>query len=388
MKALFLESLPYESAFRVGSHHYAERFLSHDWDAMWLSHPLSLLHLLHPVKRDLEVRMRAWRAGGLEYEALRYYNPMTLAPSAARPILRSSVFARASTVLTLPPVRSVLTRCGFSSPDLVWLTNPIYQPVAGRLETRCRVVRVADDTAAFENIPASVRELEQEAIAQADVVFAVAAAVRDRLAATHARVVHLPNGVDAERFGAPFPEPDDLAGIASPRVLYVGAMEYWFDAEVVAECARAMPEASFVLVGPESPNLNMLRVLRNVHVLGPRPYAHVPAYMQHADAGIVPFVRSEMVDSIHPIKVYEYLASGLSVVATRWPEIEAMQAPIALTERDGFTDALRDTLAVGRTEGADERQAYARANSWDARFRTVLEAISPFLEGVLDAPRT
>ena len=63
MKAVFFEALPYESDFRVGSHHYATRFAAAGWEVMWVSQPLSPLHVLHPVKRDFEVRMRGWREG-------------------------------------------------------------------------------------------------------------------------------------------------------------------------------------------------------------------------------------------------------------------------------------------------------------------------------------
>ncbi len=380
MKALFLESLPYESAFRVGSHHYAERLLGHDWDAMWLSHPLSPLHLVHPVKRDFEVRMRSWRRGPMRYGRLSYYNPMTLLPSTPLPVLRSRAVARASVRLTLPNARSMLRRHGFDAPDLVWLTNPIYEPLARQLDAGCRVVRVADDNAAFANIPDAVRELEEAALAAADVVFAVASSVRDRLAERYANVVHLPNGVEFERFAADAPEPEDLAAIPQPRALYVGATEYWFDATLVAECARAMGDVSFVLVGPESARVSeAVAGLRNVHVLGPRPYAAVPAYMRACDVGIVPFARDEMVDAIHPIKVYEYLAAGLPVVAIRWQELEAMGAPVELCERDGFCEGLEAVLDAGREAGLEARLAYARENSWDARFEVVSQEVAKVL---------
>jgi glycosyltransferase involved in cell wall biosynthesis len=382
MKALFLESLPYESAFRVGSHHYAQRFLSHDWDAMWLSHPLSPLHLVHPVKRDFEVRMQAWRGGPIDYGRLAYYNPMTLLPATPLPLLRSRAVAQMSVRLTVPNARTMLRRRGFDAPDLVWLTNPIYEPLARQLDAGCRVVRVADDTTAFSNVPDAVRALEDAALASADAVFAVASSVRDRLAERYANVVHLPNGVEFELFSADSPEPDDLAAIPGPRVLYVGATEYWFDADLVAQCARAMPEASFVLVGPRSPRVEAaVADLRNVHILGPRPYADVPAYMRGCDVGIVPFVRDDMVDAIHPIKVYEYLAAGLPVVAVRWPELEAMEAPVELCERDEFCERLAAVVAGGGAHEAGERLGYARANSWDARFEVVNRAVSDLLRG-------
>ena len=384
MKALFLESLPYESAFRVGSHHYATRFLTHDWECMWLSHPLSPLHLVHPVKRDFEVRMRSWRSGPIDYGRLAYYSPMTLLPSTPLPLLRSWAVARSSVRLTVPNARSMVGRRGFDSPDLVWLTNPIYQPLAERLQAGCRAVRVADDTTAFENVPDSVRELEDAALADADVIFAVASSVRDRLAERYANVVHLPNGVEFERFSAHTDEPADLAAIPGPRVLYVGATEYWFDAALLAECARALPDASFLLVGPESARVTeAVADLRNVHLLGPRPYAEVPAYMRACDVGIVPFVRSDMVDAIHPIKVYEYLAAGLPVVSIGWPELEAMEAPVESCERDGFCERIADVLA-GRGSSAGERDsrlAYAQANSWDARFEVVQREVEAVLAG-------
>lgn len=384
MKVLFLESLPYESAFRVGSHHYAEAFLHHGWAGMWLSHPISPLHLLHPVKRDFGVRMEAWRRGVRDYGAMAYYSPMTLLPTASVPLLRSRLAARTSVRLTVPTVGSALSARGFESPDVLWLTNPIYQPLAERIAARCRVVRVADDTAAFEGTPDSVRELESAAIDGADIVFAVAESTQKRLSLTHDNVVRLPNGVDLCHFAVIAQEPPALTRIPHPRVLYVGSMEYWFDARLLAECARSLPEASFVLVGPPSAAVQRVAAeLENVHVMGPVDYDVVPALMHHCDVAIVPFARSPMVDAIHPIKVYEYLAAGLPVVAVRWPELEAMVAPVELVERPGFAQRLQSVLASDPAVGRDERVAYARRNSWDVRFEVVLREVNAVLDGTV-----
>lgn len=106
----------------------------------------------------------------------------------------------------------------------------------------------------------------------------------------------------------------------------------------------------------------------------------MPGYVQHCDVATVPFRRGSLVDAIHPIKVYEYLACGLPVVAIGWPELEDMGAPIELAERDDFREVLARRLAEG-PGSAEQRVAYARANSWDVRFETVEAAIAAVLDG-------
>lgn len=371
MKALFLESLPYRSAFRVGSHAYASRFVASGWETMWLSHPLSAPHFLHPVKRDWDERVAGWRQGPLDRDGVRYYSPFTLLPTGAQPLLRSRLFATKSVLATVPSVRGVLRREGFEAPDLIWLTNPVYEPMVAHLRTGCVAVRVADDHTRFRNVPDSIAELEERALSRADVIFAVASGVRERLAARYGNVVGLPNGVDFAHFSEARPEPADLAVLPHPRVLYVGALEYWFDEAAVVKSARALPEASFVAIGPANRDLSSLEALPNVHLLGPRPYAGLPGYLQHSDVAIVPFVRDELVDSVHPIKVYEYLAAGLPVVASRWTELERMDAPVTLVDPGEMPAAIADALTRPAADGRMERMAYAQANSWDARFAVV-----------------
>jgi glycosyltransferase involved in cell wall biosynthesis len=381
MKALFLESLPYRSAFRVGSHAYASRFVAAGWDAMWLSHPLSPPHFMHPVKRDWTERVEGWRHGPLGRDGLRYYSPLTLLPTGRQPVLRSRFVARRSVLATSPSLVTVLRRESFRGPDLVWLTNPVYEPLLARLESGCVAVRVADDHTRFRNVPESIAELEERALARADVVFAVASGVHDRLARRFENVVWLPNGVDFEHFSSARDEPDDLAMLPHPRVLYVGALEYWFDEAAVAQAANSLPEASFVVIGPANRDLSILTSAPNVHLLGPRPYERLPGYLQHCDAAIVPFARDEMVDSIHPIKVYEYLAAGLPVVASRWAELERMQAPVTLVDPGEMPDALSDVLSRAAAEGRTERMGYARSNSWGERFITARLEVERILAG-------
>ena len=373
MKALFLESLPYHSAFRVGSHHYANRFLGAGWEGMWLSQPLSPLHFVRPTKRDFDERVRGWRHGPLSYGAMQYYSPMTLLPTAHMPVLRSPAVARRSALTTVPSAGRVIRNAGFESPELVWLTNPVYQPLAARLNPECLAMRVADDHAQFREVPRAIRELEEASERAADVVFAVAGSVYDRLSSQRDGVVRLPNGVDAGFFATPQPEPGDLAAIPHPRAVYVGALEYWFDVELFRECLSARPDVQFVVIGPRGEErLAELAGAANLHILGPRPYEQIPAYLQHCDVGLVPFARDQLVDSIHPIKVYEYLAAGLRVLSVRWTELESMGAPVSLSGSSGFVAELGRLIDGSDSDAArDSRLGYARRNSWDARFSVV-----------------
>jgi len=377
VKALFLESLPWESAFTVGSHHYAQGFLDRGWDVMWVSHPLSPIHFLRREKRDFDVRVRGWREGPIAYGNLLYYSPMTLLPTGNVPILSSCFALENSARLTVPSLRSVIAQSGFERPDLVWLTNPVFHSLARQVHGRALAVRVADDQAAFRDVPDSVRQAEDTAAKEADLVFAVSGRVFERLSNMHSGVVRLPNGVDYARFSEPASEPDDIRSLPHPRFIYVGATEYWFDVDAVKGLAKARPDASIIVVGPLSVHADALRGVENIHLLGPRPYASLPGYLQHSDVGIIPFTRDDMVDAIHPIKLYEYMAAGLPTVATDWPELESMHAPAMLAPISGFVEA---AIEMSANPGDSRwRMDYARENSWESRVDVVVQAVDDVL---------
>ncbi len=381
MRILFLENLPYESDVRVGSHHYAMRFARDGHEVLWISHPISPLHFLRRTKRDLGQRVAAWRSGPLVAGGVRWYSPMVALPPADAPLLRARFVYDGVAWLSVPPLRGVLERTGFLAPDVIWLTNPYYAAFAGTLGAAVHVVRVADDSASFEGVSPVVRHAENRAVRIADVVFAVSQPLVERLSSLNEHVVHLPNGVEFEHFSQKVAEPEEYRGTPRPRAVYAGAQEYWFDVELVVECAARLPQATFFLIGPTSRRVtDAVDALQNVKVLGPRPYAMLPSYLQHADVGIIPFRRDPMIDAVHPIKVYEYLAAGLPVVATRWTELERMRAPIRLADRDTFCRALFEELEEP-SHPYDERIVYAAASAWEVRFELARDTIEALRRG-------
>jgi hypothetical protein len=68
-------------------------------------------------------------------------------------------------------------------------------------------------------------------------------------------------------------------------VLYVGALDQWFDYRWIQYAAKALPEYCFVLIGPESSVRSKLDILKCAN-LGVKPYAELPGYMQHANVGL------------------------------------------------------------------------------------------------------
>ncbi len=245
-----------------------------------------------------------------------------------------------------------------------------------------------------DSSPAAARivESERELIAEADLVFVTSEQLREHCA-PHARgpVHKFPFTVHFERFEPVLkmehpPCPPELEAIPEPRVGYIGGLHRWLDQELVAELAAAMPEASFVFVGPEQEPMQRLKSLPNVHLLGGRPHDQLPFYLRQFQAGIIPYRRTGYTDNVYPTKLNEYLALGLPVAATPIRELElfAREHPGLVdlcADAQSMAAALRLRLAPtgrGSAEGARlvrERIELARENSWTRRLERMCALI-------------
>ena len=379
MRILMWEHFSPGGPIRVGGHHLAERFLRGGASVAWCVGPVSPVNFLK-TNPETKARMRLWRSGGERVRnGLFAYAPMTLVPYRPYPVFDSRTFARLTLRATVPPFRSMLARNGFDRVDLLWMTPGSPMPaLLDGIPHGTSVYRMSDDTPAFPDTPGTYAGIEGEVVRRVDLVVATATGLAERARALGARhVLHLPNACDPAPFltgrGA---EPEDLGGVGRPRAIYAGAIDHWFDVELVAETARLAPEWSFVLLGPVRTDLGPLDRHPNVRVLGPRPYESLPRYLLAADAGLVPFRCTALTDAIHPIKLYEYCAAGLNVVATPMRETASLGAPVRIAgSPEGFAAALREGLQTSPAV-LEERRAFARANTWDHRFSKLVTELA------------
>lgn len=368
------------SPIQTGSQHYARQFARHGWQVGYLSDQISPLHLVRWKSRAYTAdKFRLWLRGGTHDDEGRIfaYNHLTLLPVYDAPLLRSEFAVRRTLDASVPNVLARLTRKGFETVDLLWLEHLLYAELPDRIRARTTVFRLADDPQLFPKVyPPSLLRRLNPLLRRMDLVIVTARRLYEQVVRQRGEegVMYVPNGVDYEHFSTSGPMPAEYLGIRQPRVVYAGSLEPWFDVELLERAARARPHVSFVVIGPARISMAAVKRLPNVHLLGPRPYALLAPYFEHAHAGIIPFRVSNEIDAVNPIKLYEYLAAGLPVVVTSWDELERMRPPARLAHGHGdFIDALDDVLAnPGDSEG---RRAFARQNSWDERFQRIRAAL-------------
>ena len=173
--------------------------------------------------------------------------------------------------------------------------------------------------------------------------------------------------------------PPEFKEIPGPILGYVGYLTSMrLDIALLEHMAKAKKDWSIVLVGPEDDDFKKsnLHQLDNVHFLGSKDAAELPAYVKGFDVAMNPQVVNDWTIGNYPRKIDEYLAMGKPTLATRTKAMEMFQDHVYLgSTKEEYIKLAEKALADNSEQLQQSRIEFAKSHTWENNVKAIYEAI-------------
>lgn len=313
MRVVFVSHTAAGGVFRVGSHHLSRELARQGHEVTHVSTPVSFAHAARSLRSpEVRRRIRQSRTASIDADGVSHLVPRSALPLRHSPdwLLRADAAKQAA---------SFRREIGSEPTDVVFVDQPMMADFALSLNPRVLVYRPTDAHFDGPSRRAELRLLEQADGIAATSAETLATVIRGSGWVGPTTVIE--NGVELARFSRPI---DD--GIRDGRVAYLGAIDHRFDWPVVVDLARAYPQLRFDVAGPAR-STSIPDLPTNVVLAGPVAYEDAGDWLRGASVGLLPLSDNPGNAGRSPMKYYEYLAAGLSVVATRIPALSHRPTP-------------------------------------------------------------
>ena len=366
-------------------------FVQFVWNSAWYSrhhliHGLARRHRVVIAESPLDWRETIRRPSSAlqgsrlttdDYDVLHYHPPNWLPQ-----VYRGAALRKALTDLRANAMSRCISRAGaVNAIRYVW--HPDYQEAASSLRAGPLVYHCYDKYDRYESAPAAlIRQKETLLVRQSSLCVAALSELAAYMSDLGSkRTIVLPHAVDTRLFRRSPEIAPDLERIPRPILGIVGSMTEVLDVATLRHIANSRPDWSIVLVGgatftsePKRARFDELCQLPNVHHLGAKPRLEIPRWLSGFDVGLICYDRNAWGAYNQPIKMYEYLACGLPVVATSITAARELGDLVRCCDSPGeWLNQIECALQEESPALAEKRVAFAAANNWDQRV-TVLES--------------
>src|SRR4051812_6601837 len=271
-----------------------------------------------------------------------------------------------------------------------WFYDPMaVTAFAGHLSERAIVYDCMDELSFFRGAPPELVRRERELLAVADVVFAGGPKMWKAKRAVNRNCFCYGCGVDITHFGrarGSLALPPDVAELPRPIFGYIGVVDERIDYQLLDQLAQAT-NGSVAMVGPFAKvDPATFPQRKNLHWLGGRDYAELPAYAKAFDVCLMPFALNEATRFINPTKALEYMATGRPIVSTAIEDVVLQFSEvvhIAATPAE-FVDQCREAASQRDAGAITGGLELAARNSWDS----IVDQLEKHIDDVLASKRT
>ncbi|WP_217560477.1 hypothetical protein [Paenibacillus sp. GbtcB18] len=248
--------------------------------------------------------------------------------------------------------------------DLFWLGSPIFEPLIGNQYRGKKIIYDKMDDYQFLTSNSLLRKViginEERLVKRADSIFISSKAFYDKISRINPKVHLINNGVDSDTIMCSEESKisqaiRELKKNNNTVFGYVGTIDHWFDYEIIQTIIDSDPHFHVLIVGRN--NIPTKKIVSNqVHYYDPIPKKQVFDVIKHLDYGLYCFKQGDYLDTIDPVKIYEYLSCNKKIIAVSNEEI----------------DKFGDKIIVYKTK-SDVRKLLGNLTSFQSPFSTELD---------------
>lgn len=252
--------------------------------------------------------------------------------------------------------------------DIVWVGYSGWYTVVRHIKDKPVVFDKMDEEdmlVSSKLLKKTLQRNQQNIVRMASAVTVTCMQFYEELKSTKAKVALIPNAV-SENFACSIGENSSSFGRVHPvRTFgYIGTIGEWFDTAVIDKLLELDEQYEIFLVGR-----NYLPEIKNsrVHYLGIKKNEELPGILRSVDVCLFNFKMSQLLDTVNPVKIYEYLSLNKPVLAVKSKETVQLRDYVVLYED---ADALKQIIQKGfqRPFGdLESLRQFINKNSWAAR---------------------
>ena len=275
---------------------------------------------------------------------------------------------------------------------VLWFYTPMALPATEQLEPLAIVYDCMDELSAFAGAPPELTRREQDLLKRADMVFTGGPSLYRAKKGRHEHVYCFPSSVDSAHFAGALHEDDpaDQASLSHPRLGFYGVIDERMDLELLRAMAEARPDWQIVMIGPVVKiDPGSLPKAANIHYLGQRQYAQLPAYLSGWDVCLLPFARNRSTEFISPTKTLEYMGAEKMIVSTPITDVAEPYGDIVYlgSTPQEFIAACEQALAVKGEERArrlERMREVLNRTSWTSTVSRMEDLIAAAIDAKLN----
>lgn len=276
----------------------------------------------------------------------------------------------------------------FAEYDYIWFTCPsLYLLFSERLKPTNRIIYdCMDDMLEFSFcknnvlLASKMLDAERELLQKSDIVFCSSDYLKNKILSRTGisrNVVTLNNAVELPHLeGSSVTNGKTALTLSKIRklshpLLYIGTISEWFDFNLLIKVLGKYRDVNLVLAGPTNTEIPSHP---QIHYIGTVSRDDIFALMSTAWCLVMPFQVNELIRSVNPVKLYEYIYAGKPVIAPRYGETIKFSPYVELYEsEEDFFDIVEKYVTVGSLPENKRKEMidFARHNTWGDRYQIV-----------------
>lgn len=297
-------------------------------------------------------------------------------------LTKISLFKKINDALFAKKVKQLINA---KKPEYIYISSPLLLS-AIPLNYKGKIIYdCMDDHYALENnikIRDSILEQEKKLVYRADFVFVSSEHLKNVLINRYKiskfqKIFLIRNG-----YSGPILNVNKLNDKSQKKesltITYIGTISSWFNFDILLESLKDFKNINYELIGPVDHSREVLLPDNaNIKFVGTVEHSELYSAIQNSDVLIMPFKVNDVIESVDPVKLYEYINFDKNIISVYYDEIQRFKNFVYFYNNyEDLKNILNNLLESNKLKYTpSQRKDFLEKNSWKSRVNKIIKII-------------